>query len=109
MRPGRFELPRPVKVTRPSTLRADCSSLPIAAETPIPSGTMDDLDLVDSAFVVTVLSRGFSLASKELAAVDRRGPLARVLAVTNIDDPGATVEVFERASHRPRVDKRYRA
>ena len=57
MRPGRFELPRSKRTTRPSTLRATCPSFPAAPETPIPSGTMDDLDLVDVAFVVTVLSR----------------------------------------------------
>jgi hypothetical protein len=56
MRPGRFELPRPVKVTRPSTLRPHCPSVPTAAETHIRSGTMDDLDLVDRVFVVTALS-----------------------------------------------------
>ena len=38
-------------------MRATCPSFPTAAETHIPSGTMDDLDLVDSAFVVTALSR----------------------------------------------------
>ena len=32
----------------------------MAAETPISSRTMDDLDLMDSAFVVMVLSRGRS-------------------------------------------------
>jgi hypothetical protein len=56
MRPGRFELPRSKRTTRPSTLRATCPSFPTAAETPISSGMMDDLDLVDRAFVVTVLS-----------------------------------------------------
>ena len=57
MRPGRFELPRSKWTTRPSTLRAACPSFPTAAETHIRSGTMDDLDLADSPFVVTVLSR----------------------------------------------------
>jgi hypothetical protein len=57
VRPGRFELPRSKRTTRPSTLRATCPSFPTAAETHILSGTMDDLDLVDSALVVTVLSR----------------------------------------------------
>jgi hypothetical protein len=32
MRSGRFELPRPVKVTRPSTLRADCPIRPDAVD-----------------------------------------------------------------------------
>ena len=57
MRPGRFELPRSKRTTRPSTLRAGCPSFPIATETSLPSRTMDDLDLADSAFVVTLLSR----------------------------------------------------
>jgi hypothetical protein len=35
-----------------------CPSFPTAAETPIPSVTVDDLDVVDSAFVVTALSQG---------------------------------------------------
>jgi hypothetical protein len=41
------------KAPKPSTLRAICPSLPTAAEKHIPSRTMDDLDLVDSAFVAT--------------------------------------------------------
>ena len=56
MRPGRFELPRPVKVTRPSTLRGSCPSCPTAPESPIPSRIMDDLDFMDGMGVVTVLS-----------------------------------------------------
>jgi tetratricopeptide (TPR) repeat protein len=55
--PGRFELPRPVKVTRPSTLRTDCIIRPLAENPPVLSTAVDDLNLVDGAFVVTKLSR----------------------------------------------------
>ena len=41
MRPGRFELPRSKRTTRPSTLRATCPSFPTAAESRIPSGILD--------------------------------------------------------------------
>jgi hypothetical protein len=67
MRPGRFELPRSKRTTRPSTLRARCPFVHTAAETPISSVTMDDLNLMDSAFVVTVLSRTLPTARTSLA------------------------------------------
>ena len=57
MRPGRFELPRPVKVTRPSTLRIPWPSFRTATGTPVSSRAIDDLDLVGNAFGVTELSR----------------------------------------------------
>ena len=57
VRPGRFEFPRSKRTTRPSTLRATCASFPVAIETPTTSGIVDDLDLVDSAFVVVMVSR----------------------------------------------------
>ena len=57
MRPGRFELPRSKRTTRPSTLRMTCPIRPNAEETHIRSARLDDLDWLDKTFVVTVLSR----------------------------------------------------
>jgi hypothetical protein len=72
MRPGRFELPRPVKVTRPSTLGLASSLYPLALDPNIWSARLDDLDLVDGAFVVTVLSGRGLLCSPTAAADDQR-------------------------------------
>src|SRR5687768_436816 len=48
MRPGRFELPRSKRTTRPSTLRATCSIHPNAIDRSTGSARLDDLDLVDA-------------------------------------------------------------
>jgi hypothetical protein len=58
MRPGRFELPRSKRTTRPSTLRTDCTTRPLAGDLPDSSTSVDDLDRLDAAFVVTVMSPG---------------------------------------------------
>ena len=47
MRPGRVELPRSKRTTRPSTLRATCPIRPNALDPPIWSGWLGELDLVD--------------------------------------------------------------
>jgi hypothetical protein len=81
MRPGRFELPRSKRTTRPSTLRATCPMRPHAFETPIRSARLDDLDLVDGAVVVTVLSRlrrqDRSVRRTRTGAAARRSACAR--------------------------------
>jgi hypothetical protein len=59
-----------------STLCSTCPSFPTAVETHISSGMMDDLDLVDSVFLVTVLSRaGFGSQDSKWrgAAASERG------------------------------------
>ena len=56
MRPGRFELPRSKRTTRPSTLRADCTIRPLGPHPADPSTPLADLDVADAAFVVTALS-----------------------------------------------------
>jgi hypothetical protein len=87
MRPGRFALPRSKRTARPSTLRARCPFFPTAAETAISSVTMDDLNLLDSAFVVTVLSRTLPTAHTSLADYGLNWALHRTRARSGSDDP----------------------
>ena len=60
---GLSDAPREIRTPTVQTdhkalnLARDCPIRPTAVDTHIPSGIMDDLDLVDAAFVVTVLSR----------------------------------------------------
>ena len=53
VRPGRLELPRPKWATRPSTLRAACQIRPMRPWRAGSSGSADDLNASDDAFVAT--------------------------------------------------------
>jgi hypothetical protein len=57
VRPRGFEPPRPIRVTRPSTLRHECALCPMRPSAALLSTSVDDMDVIGGVDVVKVLSR----------------------------------------------------